>query len=371
MSLRVAIVGCGKMADQHADAITRLDQATIVGACDREQLMAAQLAERRRIPLATSDLADLLERARPDVVHVTTPPRSHLPIALQCLEAGCHVYVEKPFTVTAAEAHRLIEAARRRGLQVTAGHNLQMTCESLEARRLVRAGYLGGPPVHIESYYTYMLPDRSQAGALLGDPDHWVRGLPGQLLHNIISHGIARISEYLQTDDPLVIAHGHSSPQLRSLGEPSLVDELRVSVSDGRNTTGLFVFSTQLSPPMNACRLYGPGQSLVVDNFHRTLVKHARRNYKSYLNYMLPPVHLAAEHLRNSLRNTARFVRAELHDDAGLANLVAAFHSSIRGTGPLPFEYREILLTAVIMDRIFQQLGASAQVRAAERTAVV
>src|SRR5262245_17318315 len=148
-SLRVAIVGCGKIAEQHVEAIARIPGASIVGACDRERLMAAQLAERHRIPYVSDDSRELLARTNPDVVHVTTPPSSHCEIALQCLDAGCHVYVEKPFTVTASEASRLIEEAGRRGLHVTAGHNLQMTWESIEARRLVREGFLGGSPVHI------------------------------------------------------------------------------------------------------------------------------------------------------------------------------------------------------------------------------
>ena len=50
----------------------------------------------------------------------------------------------------------------------------------------------------MESYYCYDLTDPGYARALLGDKQHWVRQLPGQLLHNIISHGIARIAEFLE-----------------------------------------------------------------------------------------------------------------------------------------------------------------------------
>ena len=64
-------------------------------------------------------------------------------------------------------------------------------------RALVESGYLGGAPVHMESYYGYDLGEPSYARALLGDQQHWVRRLPGKLLHNIISHGIARIAEFL------------------------------------------------------------------------------------------------------------------------------------------------------------------------------
>ena len=69
--------------------------------------------------------------------------------------------------------------------------------------------------MHMESYYCYELADSgAYARALLGDKDHWVRKLPGQLLQNIISHGIARIAEYLPSDGPRVFAHGLMSPML-------------------------------------------------------------------------------------------------------------------------------------------------------------
>jgi predicted dehydrogenase len=360
--LRVAIVGCGKIAEQHVEAIRRIPSATLVAACDHEPLMAEQLAERHRIQFVSSSLTDVLGQACPDVVHVTTPPASHFQLALQGLDAGCHVYVEKPFTITSLEASELIRRARERRLHVTAGHNLQHTWESREARRLVRDGFLGGPPVHVESYYTYSLGNPQYAKALLGNDQHWVRRLPGQLLHNIISHGIARLAEFLTTDDPIVAAFGHTSPLLQRIGELGMIDELRVHVSDRRNMTGTFVFSTQIWPPINGLRLYGPENSLVVDNLHHTVIRSRRRSYKSYVNYFVPPVLDALEQFTSAGRNMVRFLRADFHDDSGLKNCIEAFYEVIREARDPATSYREILLTASIMDRIFEELvpfGAS------------
>src|SRR5207302_1932116 len=99
--LKVAIVGCGKIADAHAAQIRRIAGGEIVGVCDREPLMARQLYERFPIAAWFSDVTELLTRARPDVVHITTPPESHFDLAKMCLTHGCHVYVEKPFTLHA------------------------------------------------------------------------------------------------------------------------------------------------------------------------------------------------------------------------------------------------------------------------------
>ena len=99
--LKVAIVGCGKIADAHAAQILRIAGCEIVGVCDREPLMARQLCERFPVKRYFTDLAELVTEARPDVIHITTPPESHFDIARFCLEHGCHVYVEKPFTIDA------------------------------------------------------------------------------------------------------------------------------------------------------------------------------------------------------------------------------------------------------------------------------
>src|SRR5438094_7201387 len=106
--LKVAIVGCGRIADVHASVIQRIQRCEVVGVCDREPLMARQLYERFPIRRYFSDVGELLTEAKPDVVHITTPPQSHFEIARQCLESGCHVYVEKPFTLNAREAQDLV-----------------------------------------------------------------------------------------------------------------------------------------------------------------------------------------------------------------------------------------------------------------------
>ncbi|MEO0248101.1 MAG: Gfo/Idh/MocA family oxidoreductase, partial [candidate division WOR-3 bacterium] len=235
--IRVAIVGCGKVAEQHASQIRRIRSATLVGVCDREGLMATQMQERFGVDLATQNIQELLERARPTVVHITTPPQSHFELAKACLEAGCHVYVEKPFTVHAGEAEALLALASARDRKVTVGHNAQFTLAALRMRRLVASGFLGGPPVHMESYYCYDLGDPSYARALLGDRNHWVRGLPGGLIQNVISHGVAKIAEFLDGEDAEVMAMGFCSPLLRDINETRIVDELRAIIRDERGVT--------------------------------------------------------------------------------------------------------------------------------------
>jgi predicted dehydrogenase len=354
--LRVAIVGCGKIADQHVLAIRRMADCGIVAVCDRELLMAKQLGERFDIAPCFSDLQELLESAAPDVVHITTPPQSHFSLAKQCLESGRHVYLEKPFTVTADEAESLTQLADRRDLKMTAGHNLQFTLEMLEMRRLVKEGFLGGKPAHVESHFSYDLGDTSYVGPLLGSRAHWVRQLPGQLLHNLVSHGIAKLAEFLDDDVPEIVATAYQSPRLRNLGDDEILDELRVLMRDKSGTTAFFCFSTQIKPALNQLRIYGPSNSIVVDHVSGSLIRHENRAYKSYLTYFAPPLKIAREHIRNARANVTNFLRRRLYQDFGMKELIERFYNSIRDGSPVPIPYREIILTARIMDEIFAQI---------------
>jgi predicted dehydrogenase len=114
MTLKVAIVGCGKIADGHVEEIRKLPHlASVVAVADREPLMAEQLAARYGISAHYDDVDRLLAVERPDVVHVTTPPGSHVALARMAIDAGAHVYVEKPLTPSFADSRGLVDHARR------------------------------------------------------------------------------------------------------------------------------------------------------------------------------------------------------------------------------------------------------------------
>jgi predicted dehydrogenase len=358
--VRAAIIGCGKIADSHASQIQRIPGASIVGVCDREELMAAQLAERFNITHAYSDVDQLLADTKPDVVHITTPPQSHFELGRACLQQGCHVYIEKPFTLNTADAEELIGLAREKGLKITAGHDDQFRHAARKMRHLIQAGYLGGPPVHMESYYCYeMSGDSPYAKALLADKNHWVRQLPGGLLHNIISHGIARVAEFFTDEHPHVLVHGFTSPMLRKLGEREIIDEVRVIISEQSGMTAYFTFSTQMRPSLHQFRIYGPKNGLMLDQDNETMVKLRGKRYTSYLEQFVPPVAFAGQYLKNAWQNIRSFALADFHPKSGMKFLIESFYKSILTGAPLPVSTREILLTSRIMDHVFGSIGSS------------
>ena len=354
--LNVAIVGCGKIADQHADAIKHIKNCKLVAACDQEKLMTEQFCDRYKIEKKTTDPLDIAKNKNIDVVHITTPPGSHYELGKLFLNEKKHVYMEKPFTLKHHEAVELLDTAKIKELKITCGHNLQFSKEQAKMRALVKDGFLGGKPVHMESIYCYNLGDEKYAKALLGDQNHWIRKLPGKLFHNIISHGISKISEFLSSDNPDVFAIGFTSTLLRKIGERDIIDELRVVIKDKENVTGNFIFSTTIGPMQNQFRIFGPKNGIVVDHINRTTVKLNHKSYKSFLNYFLGPAKIGNEYIKNSINNIACFIRNDFHDDAGMRSLIRMFYDAIVQNEKPPIAYSEIERTSYIMDNIIRQV---------------
>ena len=79
MPLRIALVGCGKIADGHVEEIQKMpERATVAAVCDRELLMAEQMSVRYGIPGVYDSYDRMLAEARTDVGHINTPPAAHL-----------------------------------------------------------------------------------------------------------------------------------------------------------------------------------------------------------------------------------------------------------------------------------------------------
>ena len=196
--------------------------------------------------------------------------------------------------------------------------------------------------------------DLRYASAFLSNRAHWVRQLPGQLFHNLISHGIAKLAEFL--DEVVeIIATAYQSDHLQSLGVDDVFDELRVLIRDKHGTTAFFCFSTQIKR-LNQLRIHGPANSIIADIITGSLVRSPNRSHKSYLTYFLPPLSNAREHFRNAGHNITNFLRRRLYQDFGMKELIERFYNSVRLDKPVPIPYREIILTAKIMDEIFAQI---------------
>ena len=126
--LRVLIVGCGHMGTSHARAYHKLaPHFEIVGLVSRGADSRRRLnAEFGNAYPEFSSYTEALAKARPDAVCISTYPDTHAEYALAALNAGAHVFLEKPLAETVADSQRVIDAARKAGKKVVVGYILQV-----------------------------------------------------------------------------------------------------------------------------------------------------------------------------------------------------------------------------------------------------
>jgi predicted dehydrogenase len=354
MSLKIAIVGCGKIADAHVEEIRKIPSVQLCAVCDLEPIMSEQLAVRYAVPRWYSDTAKMLEAEAPDVLHITTPPQSHLTLTTQAVAAGCHVFLEKPVALCHADAQSIIAAATSAQRKLTVNYWPRFEAPALELLHMYETGVLGAL-VHLESYTGYDL--QGEYGmALMRDPEHWVRRLPGKLFHNMMDHVLNKITPFLQDDQPLIQAiawHGDSFAS--ETASEDILDELRVVIR-GAHTSAYATFSAHARPIGQTLRVYGTKNTAHVDFMARTLVLERKQSFPSALGRLFPPFLVAKDYLRQGLKNVNSFSHARFHYFDGMRRLLNEFYLSIENDTAPPIDYAEILRVSSMMDRIFEQV---------------
>ncbi len=353
--LRVAIVGCGKIADDHAETLGFMDDVDVVACCDLTYLMAEQLATRFDIAGVYDDFDKLLAEQRPDVVHITTPPQSHLQLGIAAMEAGAHVWIEKPLAVDGEQTRELISVAARTGRKLTVGHSYWLDTPALDLRRLVEAGRIGDV-VHVESWYGYDL-DGAYGKAIMSSPDNWVHHLPGKLFQNNVDHLFNKVLEFLPSDDLSVQATAFRR-HTRRYGDrrDDLLDELRVYLADPTGPTAYATFSCGAAPRGHWVRVYGTRGSATADFNLRTVEVAAGVSLPTNLGRLLPSIGKVAAAAKQAATNAGRFASTEFHYFAGFRRLLDDFYTSIRTDGPEPIPLVDMERMADLQDRIWAQL---------------
>jgi predicted dehydrogenase len=118
------VVGLGNMGMSHALAYTRIPDYEVVGVCTR-RITDKQLPEALNGVKRFSDYEEALAELRPDVVSVNTLPDTHADYAIKAMEAGAHVFVEKPLAETVESAQQVVDTARRTGRKLVIGYILR------------------------------------------------------------------------------------------------------------------------------------------------------------------------------------------------------------------------------------------------------
>jgi len=343
--LKIALVGCGQIADAHLQEIRKIPDVQLVAVCDRAEPLARQAAGRFGVPDIFTNVNELLQSVHPDVLHITTPPQTHRAVALAAFEAGTHVYSEKPFSLDADEATQILSAAQNARLKVCVGHDQLFDPIWVRCREMFRSGRLGDV-VHVESIQGYDLSGPF-GQVLAAESDHWVHRLPGGLFQNTISHALYRITDFMLDETPQVMAAWRD---VHGAGYPT---DLRVMLW-GKGVSANLVFSTQARPIQRVARIFGTRQIIEVDMDAQVIRCQPAFTLPGALTKLQVPARQFMEAARNLRRNIWRFARSDIHYFAGMKGIFERFYAAIRDEGEDPISPAEIVRVTAIMDAIFE-----------------
>ncbi|WP_047195391.1 Gfo/Idh/MocA family protein [Caldimonas brevitalea] len=354
---RVGIVGCGKIADGHVEQLRAIGRAEVVAVCDREPLMAEQLAVRLGVPGRYDDLQQMLQNERLDVLHIATPPDSHLALAKMAFAAGCHVFMEKPFALTEAQARVIVDLANEAGRKVGVNYLYNFETPGLQLQQLLDSAALG-ELVHLDTAYGYNLSG-DYGLAVMSDPGHWVHRLPGKLFHNVLDHVLAKVVAHLGDDVQTQVCAFRRRDATGNPVVDAMPDELRFMLRSGHLTVSGLV-SAHGRPVAHTLRVVGTRDTVELDYAARTLVHSARQSQPSALGRTFVPWSQGRQFFKNGWRNVGQFRRHEFHYFQCMRVLLNRFYDSIEGRGADPVPQDQILRVCRVIDQIVTGIEASA-----------
>lgn len=355
--MKIAILGCGMISDTHIKEIKKIPDADLVSVCDQEYMMAQQLAERHGIPYFYTDLMEMIAKRKPDVVHVLTPPTTHFKICQSILEAGCHVLVEKPFTLNYDEAHQVIKCAIKNNKKLTVNHFHNFSPPALKVKQLLAEGVIG-EVIHLESFYSYNM-ESPALSALRREGNSWLYSLPGGVFQNNISHLIYKIVELMPNGDIQAHALGYTyQGQTMPGSDNTFSDELRVMMTNGK-ISAYATFSSNIIPFRQFLIIYGEKQTILADYETRTVILWPKNGWPGPFGKLSAPMMLSGRYCSEGIKNIIKFAKFDYHFYAGMHTLLKRFYGCIQNQEPLPIQYDEILRIALVMDIIFKQINTS------------
>jgi predicted dehydrogenase len=140
--VRIGVIGCGHAARVHLGRLAAVEGVHVVGCADSDLGRARELADVAAIP-AFADHVELIRQVTPDALAVFTPHLAHYRPTIDGLQAGCHVFVEKPLSTNVQEAVDVVNVARARERKVGVGHQFRLLPSLREAKKRLAEGAIG------------------------------------------------------------------------------------------------------------------------------------------------------------------------------------------------------------------------------------
>jgi len=342
--LKVAVVGCGFVAQKrHIPAFLRLkSNVSLCAVCDLNQDLAKNVAEKFGIPNVYSSVSEMLSKENLDIVDVCTPPQVHAPIAIEAMENGCHVVIEKPMAANVSDCDEMIRASEKHGVKLSIVHNEKFYPAFLKAQQLVEDGSIG----ELTGMQVLSITPRE---LYIAHKNHWVHKLPGGVIGETGPHAIYLSLAFLRK-----VKNVYVCATKRTDYPWVLYDDYRVYL-EGENINSSIYISHASNYTACEVNLFGTNHALKIDLQSMLLVRYKRRDLKR-TSVILSSLSVASQIVKGIALNA--FKVALRKPMLGHEIMIEKFVKSIMNDSPVPVTPEEGRETVRIMETIIKKLSS-------------
>lgn len=350
-TLRVGIIGAGAVAELHLRALRKIPGTDIVGVLDTAPGKARSIAGSHGIPHHFDDPESFYREAKPEIVHVLTPPHTHQAVSVEALDRGIHVLVEKPMARTPDECRAMKARADANGVTVGVDHNMLFDPRLVAARQIVDSGAIG-EIVHVETLVGFDVRRLPHFSAERHERTHWAYGLPGGLLEDLLPHPLyvtlSLLGEKASLTDWRSLASGRLAYDVE--------DELRLGLADGAVTAGI-VLSLSVQPSSFVVSVYGTRATLKVDIQNMLFQRLKLRPVPKALARGLVVVEASVAGLLKTAWNVASLAAGRATPPGDVRPLLEAHYASLLNGREIPVGFEEGVRVVEVIRQIWPSQG--------------
>ncbi|MGI9121238.1 MAG: Gfo/Idh/MocA family protein [Acidimicrobiales bacterium] len=345
--LRAALIGSGRIARQHLACLRQRPEVNLTAVCDLSPVTAEFAAERYGVSRWFTDHRRMLREIRPDVVHVTTPPQSHFDLAMDALDAGAHVIVEKPAAVVYEDVVKLIERAQKVRRVLVENYNYVFSRPVRQLLELLRSGQAGA--VHHVDVAMCLAID-TPGGAFV-DPNvpHPALSLPAGAISDFLPH-LASLAHAFVGPHRSLSAHWDKV----DYATPLPYDEFRALVA-ARDGTASLSFSSHTQPDGFSVRVYADRLKATIGLFEQSLAVERVRDLPKPLVPVLNGLHQGREASRAAVAGLWAKLGGGPGTYEGLWELLAQTYQALGSGGQVPVSLDQVAEVNRLVDDLVDE----------------
>lgn len=355
--LHVGIIGCGNIANVHIGFLQRIENVAKISIADPSEAALAAIKEKFGIDSAYTDYKALLKQEHPDVVHILAPPQFHAEIAVDCASHGCHLFVEKPLALDAADAGKIGKAVEKNGVKLCVNHNHLFDRVMVEARNVLATAALGKIS-YVESWYGTQFGSKPpfQPG------QYWGYSLPGGLYQDYLPHAAYNFLDIMGAAE---VRHVNA----RYLGGVQNVetDELKI-FCENEKRSGMISVSMSVAPRRQYVTVYGTGGTMRIDFLNKVVFLDKEIGpLPKTVNRAISALKYGSAYRKAGIKNILSMRKVQQNLFEGTDRLIRLFYRSILVDEPSPVPFEEGMAVMRLMDSVWAQMKVNDQTTVAEK----